>query len=119
MNNQEAFTTVARHLLTQKERALNHNPYNPSNPLCAYRAEDGKKCAIGCLIPDDLYVKEMEDLPVRRLITDFPNIALLFKDVDISLLKKLQLVHDDQRDITPWQIQLRRIAEEFKLQWEL
>jgi hypothetical protein len=119
MTNQEAFTTVARHLLTQKERALKPNPHNPSNPFCAYRAEDGKKCAVGCLIPDDLYLKEMEDLPVRRLITDFPNIASLFEGVDLDLLRKLQMLHDSPIDVPYWEIRLRHFAVDFKLQWEL
>lgn len=119
MNTQEAFTTVARHLLSQKERALKSNPNNPLSPICAYRTEDGKKCAVGCLIPDELYLKEMEDLPVRRLILDFPSIAQLFKDVDGSLLKKLQYLHDDPIETPYWAIQLRHFAEEFNLKWEL
>lgn len=119
MNTQEAFTTVARHLLTQKERALKDNPNNPLRPLCAYRAEDGKKCAVGCLIPDELYLKDMEDFPVRRLILEFPSIAQLFKDVDGLLLKKLQYLHDDPIELPFWELQLRRIAKEFNLKWEL
>lgn len=119
MNTQEAFTTAARHLLTQKERAIKSNFNNLLVSMCAYRGEDGKKCAVGCLIPDELYLKEMEGWPVRRLVIDFPSIASLFKDVDVSLLKKLQFLHDDPIETPHWSIQLRHFAKEFDLKWEL
>lgn len=34
--------------------------YLPDNGTCAYRGEDGKRCAVGHLIPDAVYKPEME-----------------------------------------------------------
>ena len=56
MTNQEAFDKVKAHLLLQNSRALykNHG--------CRYKDQDGKKCAVGCLIPDELYEDRFEAL---------------------------------------------------------
>ena len=46
--NQEAFDKVVRHLVAQGRPAIN------ANGSCAYLSEDGRKCAAGCLIPEDV-----------------------------------------------------------------
>ena len=51
---QEIFDIVARHLLTQGERST------APKLGCAYRDGSGRKCAIGALIPDDLYSRDLE-----------------------------------------------------------
>ena len=89
MNNQETFDTAARHLLTQKGTSR----VTP-NGTCAYRGEDGLKCAVGCLIPDPAYTYEMEGLGVDALFERFPDMEELFADVDTNLLVRLQTVHD-------------------------
>jgi hypothetical protein len=44
---QEVFDQVATHLLTQRQRST-------TKGNCAYRGDDGLKCAAGCLLgPDD------------------------------------------------------------------
>lgn len=51
MNHQEVFTKVATHLLKQGRRAL----FAEKNGFrsCAYRGDNGTKCAVGCLIKDE------------------------------------------------------------------
>ena len=63
MTEQEAFTKVRDHLLRQKEKCI-------VNGLCAYRGENGLKCAIGALISD-------EDLTVVKPVDWIMGSALL------------------------------------------
>lgn len=51
---QEAFDTMLFHIRAQGyQRAVNEKGH------CQYRA-DGKKCAVGALIPDDLYTRDLD-----------------------------------------------------------
>lgn len=54
MTNQEIFDKVATHLLSQGKRSA------LGGVGCAYRGDGGLQCAIGCLIPDELYRYELE-----------------------------------------------------------
>jgi hypothetical protein len=89
MTDQEIFDTVAKHLLTQKAKALSENG------TCAYRGENGTKCAVGCLISDEDYFPSIEGKVVTGLFRDFgekPAINQL-KSNEILLIK-LQSIHD-------------------------
>lgn len=55
MTPQETFNIVKEHLLKQQCRALGRGG-------CAYRGAEGRKCAIGCLIPDDKYTPDLEGI---------------------------------------------------------
>lgn len=63
MTPQEVFNTVATHLFEQGEMA-----YDGSKESCMYRTDDGLKCAVGCLVPDETYSLGMEYQGVFRLI---------------------------------------------------
>lgn len=86
-NMQEDFDTVITHLVNQGKRSI-----DSVRDMCLYRSEDGLKCAIGCLIPDDRYNPSIED----RLVTNseflkfFPEFAL-----DATFYCELQSLHDD------------------------
>lgn len=86
MTNQEIFDKVVNHLLTQNEKAM-------TKFRCQYRTEDGLKCAIGCLIPDEKYRREFDDkaLVVIELMEFLPNIITI---KNIPLLEDLQYIHD-------------------------
>jgi len=108
MNNQEAFDKVARHLLQQKKRSLS------INFTCAYRGTDNTRCAIGALIPDELYDSDMEENNIKVLIRDFAHMRKLFEDCSTDLLLDLQSVHDyhSPRD---WRRKLYDVAEAYNL----
>lgn len=113
MDKQEVFDKVARHLLTQNSRAL----FDPDNELsgCAYRAEGGKSCAVGCLIPDDLYDEKMENVPAGRLAVEFPKLRKLFNFDNSSIfLSLLQSIHDS-RDVRSWFYELFTFAQKHNL----
>lgn len=109
MTMQSIFDRVAAHLLNQNRRSV-----DPVDGLCLYRGGDGRKCAIGCLIPDDLYSPEMENQNlygplIRAALGDF-----LRDSEHEKLLSMLQLAHDSYHP-SQWPDELRYIAGSFKL----
>lgn len=96
---QQVFDHVARHLLTQKQRAFDPNIRTNTlgaTGMCAYRAPDGCKCAAGCLIPDDLYSPAMERMNFSSVYTQFPALAdrLCLTARTVDMVHELQRVHD-------------------------
>ncbi len=126
---QQVFDIVAKHLLTQMKRSERPGNYVGSNqddevPFCAYRASDGSKCAIGCLIPDDIYNPDWEGHCVGTLLSCKPLFRKLFaprsdSDQDLTepwyaFLLGLQIIHDTSLP-EEWEYDLERFAERFKL----
>jgi len=69
---------------------------------CAYRGSKGLMCAVGCIIPDEIYVPLMEAKAVDELgkFITAPKHKSYKKLLEkhISLLCELQTVHDDLYD---------------------
>lgn len=94
MTAQEIFNIVALHLFNQQAGSFDENYEH-----CLYRNDDGLKCAIGCLIPDEKYSEDMEgdsseNIPfftVEDLLT-FPFMEPYKGHSD--LLNALQDAHD-------------------------
>lgn len=108
-SNQQVFDIAARHLLTQKQRSATPRP--GSKDRCLYRAPDGCKCAVGALIPDDIYEPGMDDgdSGIALLHSRFPVIRELFANVSLNLLSDLQDIHDDTHP-SQWAQSLRAHA---------
>ena len=116
MTRQEIFDKVASHLLTQNAKStlpINLHEQMSSNlyASCAYRGEYGMACAIGCLIPDELYEeryekKSMDHCDVLDLLT-----KLGFAD-EFSLLNAFQCVHD-QYNVSDWYEKLLDISASY------
>jgi hypothetical protein len=66
-------------------------------PRCVYRNGAGLSCAVGCLIPDDLYVPEMDQVDGLRWTVGRVAEALGLGR-HAGLLSELQKVHDDYYD---------------------
>jgi hypothetical protein len=84
---QETFDFVVRHLYKQGKPAR-------ENYYCRYRTNDGLMCAVGCLIPDEVYTPKMEgkiapDL-AESLFPNLPQEITYYSD----MLDSLQWVHD-------------------------
>ncbi len=86
MTEQETFNKVVRHLRKQKVKSLRNGGFG-----CAYRGDNGTKCAVGCLIPDELYHPSMEGKVAFE--SDMRNFLQLL-DIDTELANDLQEVHD-------------------------
>lgn len=125
MTTQKAFDWV----ITQGGPAL-------EGGSCQYRA-GGLRCAVGWLIPDDLYNPDMEDCNVEEVLWSFPHLKSLpqFQALinrpeayGTSLLADMQEAHDsaaiEYRDAPPssgWAYRLlwkmRVVASKFNLEW--
>ena len=92
---QEIFQTVESHLLAQ-------NAKSTEGGVCRYRTSTGLMCAVGCLIPDELYSEDLECFSV-----DFPKRG--YAEPKLKLTYELQRVHDDF-DPEDWRAILNSIA---------
>ena len=102
MTKEEIFYNVSRHLKTQNARAVRRTP---DGQECAYRAPSGLRCAVGGILDDSVYVREMEGRDVNRIARWLPA---EFQE-HLTLLSQLQVVHDC---FVPeaWGRALRRVA---------
>jgi hypothetical protein len=95
------FDEVTRHLIRQGRPSLGV-PYENFAPRCRYRGDDGCRCSIGCLIPDDKYEERFEnvaidvDLRTGRRSEESRAIcaAAGISDEDTLFAKRLQRIHD-------------------------
>lgn len=116
MTPQEVFDMVAVHLIVQGRRSVSDERFRFSSGQCAYRGNDGCKCAAGVLIDDDHYDERMEGYSVG----DFRIIVAVNATIGIpldpftgiaqwELINSLQNCHDAVEPMR-WQSKLRYIA---------
>jgi hypothetical protein len=84
---QAVFEHVSRHLFRQGRKAA-------ANGDCLYRGPDGTCCAVGCLIPDEVYSESMEGRCIHALIHQDARDSLAYLEPFSQLLESLQSVHD-------------------------
>jgi hypothetical protein len=96
MTRQQMFNAVWQHFVTEQQ------PQSGDVRRCNYRDPSGAKCALGLLIPDDLYTKGMEGDSPPRLFKNHPQVAGLLmagfdgtRDQMESFARDLQWCHDD------------------------
>ena len=95
-NEQQIFNRVADHLFTQGKPSMN-------GMMCQYRGPKGTMCAIGCLIPDNKYNKNFDnmdvfsDTSVKTMRSKYKRIFNSFISSKISdeFLERLQYLHDN------------------------
>lgn len=119
---QEVFEFVSKHLFEQGVQA-------GDGVKCYYRGPNGTKCAVGCLIPDELYEPRMDgrfsawlesNLDVFELAEQYPGV-ISNTGVSIGLLRDLQFCHDmEQHWITSSAMResLRFVGNDFTLNVE-
>ena len=130
MTEQEIFDTVLEHLREQGKAAAN------AEGSCQYRGANGTACAVGCLIPDELYDPLIEGLGVERIleavVPDYrqdqtqellPVFARIKNHIGaehLPLLSRLQYAHDVylfDSGMAAWEEEMHRIACAFDLQY--
>ncbi len=119
MDKQEIFNKVATHMAEQGCRSTLSDPEQPT-ASCAYRGDGGTKCAIGCLIPDNLYTKKLEGVVVTddrvQSILIEAGVLNSFKDLSLTcLLKYLQDIHDNSF-VNEWERDFKELAEHYFLE---
>ena len=125
MNLQGLFDKVAQHLLKQKTKSMQDRAF-------AYRGEEGRMCAVGCLIKDEFYRPSLEGKiilcngavqhAVQQSLDGEADSSVMTTAGTLTqqarhLLDDLQIVHD-QRLTHHWKEELARLARDFKLKWK-
>lgn len=114
MNTQQAFDIMVAHLRQQGR------PSRYDAAGCAYRGPDGLKCAVGALIPDELYRDNMEGRTIRTLLISdrdaYHKLSRLLDRVDVQLLEEMQTIHD-HNEPKQWEKAFKYVAEEFNLNY--
>lgn len=116
MNQQSVFDQIVAHARKQGKRS--QFPKDDVFPeTCAYRANDGSKCLVGCLIQDQYYSDELENQTVdTEIVAKAIESSLQTKldNSDISLLERVQTIHDE---VSPkfWHSHLAELGRKFGL----
>lgn len=110
ITNQVAFDQIWEYFVVQG------NPQSEERQSCKLRTVSGKRCAIGLLIPDELYKSEMEGEAAQDLTTKHPQLEPHLPESLFSIA--LQEAHDEPSSETFSQeieIHLRQVAQDYKL----
>lgn len=132
LDRQKLFDLVSEKLIAQGRGSF--TIVDSNRVSCAYRNTDGLKCAIGHLIPDELYDPKMENGTAFSVLNNFPKLknyifsefksdAFLHNTIqEIEFLDDLQLVHDSSCsvdtpiwDMTEFKKSLTTFANKYSL----
>jgi hypothetical protein len=119
MTRQEIFNKAWFHFVTKRRSfAINQNAQ------CVYRTKNGAKCAIGCLIPDNLYSPKMDEAPdITASVIHNVYVQKALKKIGIrykgneKFLTAIQWAHDAcaSGKHTSIRYSLTQVAENYKL----
>ena len=126
MGKQAILTKVWKHLRKQGAKCV-----AGPDESCAYRGTNGMQCAIGALIPDELYDQYLEGMGAECFIDPscldktsstnqrrFPVIEkirpLFAKNIPEGFLSGLQQIHD-YHDVARWERSLTEFADKHGL----
>lgn len=129
MTQQEIFDTVLAHLRKQGKASS-------AGGACMYRGPGGTACAVGCLIPDELYDSLIENVGSNQIMEGrlpygresdgpklLPIMARIAKHLGVEngpLLSALQTAHDAylaDEGLPAWERRMRSIALDFRLEY--
>ncbi len=117
-NNQKAFDVVWQHFVVGKGKQSIITKDYTKEVFWVYRGLYRRRDAIGLLISDEDYDKNMEGLTIKEVVEAYPNIQLPTKDM--ALLMKLQWAHDcavstDREFTEKVRARLEQVARDFEL----
>lgn len=110
-SRQRVFDKALAHLRAQKKLSMGYIG-------CAYRGDEGAKCAIGIFIPDGKYSKSMEG---KRVDCDvvFPALSKSVSETGYQFLSDIQnYLHDDVPD-SDFHAGMERSAKELAALYDL
>jgi hypothetical protein len=120
MTRQEMFDRVWQHFVVDG-RPLARAGDAAGN--CYYRMPDGRRCALGVLISDEMYSPAFEGRPARALIEGSGPLAAILKDglegtpeQQSAFVQSLQYCHDEAGDTDDIRTNLERLAVNHGLQ---
>lgn len=121
MTLQEMYDKAATHLLLQGKRCAVSNANGFFS--CRYRGPEGSMCAVGALIPDEMYDERYEGIAADNLLFKVPGLAQHLMGSTIGddtlyhvarLLSNLQHIHD-RTPPEDWKRQLDGLADRMNL----
>jgi hypothetical protein len=114
VTNQELYNRVVAHLRKQgcAAKLVKRGSNNSNFSACRYRTDDGKKCAIGCLIPDERYSGALEG---RMVYQQEVLRAAGLTSKNVTLATRLQRIHDC-KPVDDWESEFVLVAQEFGLE---
>lgn len=115
---QQVFDQVVAHLREQKVQSKKPDPDGGDMKMCAYRGDNGLKCAAGALIADDEFVPQMDEGDEEGTGTSWHCLIkrnLVPSTQHDQLISALQAVHDS--DYAPIEQGLADVAFRFNLQF--
>lgn len=106
--DQTAFDAAYVHCMEQKVRSVDTRD-------CLYRGPNGTKCAVGCLIPDDLYHEDMEGSSGAGVV-----MSIGWAHLSMGLIDSIQNAHDtflDPDDLSVFRSKMEETAKDYGLEW--
>lgn len=111
MNAQEIYDKVAVHLLTQNAKSMKRS--EDDGEFCAYRGDEGRKCAAGCLLTDE-EAGVADALPLSSWELAEERLDLSRFAEHSGLIRELQAIHDHTK-VNQWGVELARLAVKHNL----
>ena len=119
--DRDVFEFIKNHLLTQGERSVMDNEMT-----CAYFGTEGKRCAVGALIREDIYHPSIEEKPVNHsLLRSAITKSVPNWKINTEMLGELQSIHDGTSDydweMVQWKLdefEVDKLLGENYLKWE-
>lgn len=119
MDRQAALCAVYNAFVRDKAPPAVH----PETEVCVYRGPNGERCAIGMLIPDDVYDPRIEAFSIALVLNEFPSIRKALGvdegQGDRVFLKRLQGCHDRAQIVPDFhediRVRLEKLAAEYDL----
>jgi hypothetical protein len=108
MGHQATFDRVVSQLRRQNAKAMG------AFGLCLYRAANGRRCAVGCLIPDGKYSPSLECQSLELETSGELRAILEEEGHDVNLVRQLQMIHDTVL-IHHWETEFEKLAGKYKL----
>lgn len=117
ITNEQIFDRVAEHLLKQGQKSMSDGPYYMDSVIvtngCMYRGPNGLKCAIGCLISDEMYDHSLEGRPVQSstvMAAVATSLGVEASVLNFHMLMELQQIHDSFTPLS-WRGRLAELRE--------
>lgn len=97
LTKQQIFDQVVTQIVTQGGQSKSRDG------ACMYRGEHNRRCAVGAIMPDELYDINMEGEAVDDLLSHLDNVHSPLYDsegihflaaLDVTFLAELQIAHD-------------------------
>jgi hypothetical protein len=94
--------------------------WTDGEPRCFYRhPEDGRACAVGCLLSDDVVTQDLIDRNPgadNLFDGDYPEVESVLCDIDTDWLEQTQRLHDDAASVGEFISKLHDLAETYDLE---